>query len=1038
MTSTNASSRFGLSVPKRFLQIVYLGAAFCGSGLTVLCRAADATTIPASGGGTVTGIVTNKTTGNGLEGAIVAVPNLGLSTLVDNTGRFVLNNVPPGTHEVVVSYTGLDENKATVIVGSGQRVAHDFELSNAAYLLDTYRVAGEREGYAAGLTAQRNASNVKNVVSMDAYGNLPNLNATELVMRLPGVTFSDPGEEVVEGVSIRGQGLGSNTITIDGGQMASYSARNRQTRMTAFTGAMFESLELIKGQTPDQGADSLGGRVNFKTKSPLSMREKRRVNYTLSAVIAAPFTEQIPLREAHRMHPLFNVSYQEKFQAFGSEEANVAISVNAFYSENAFGYYETTRDFQQTNSTPAFLWDYRTRDNYNVRKQRSLNTKIDYRVSPNSKLSLSLIYSDAPEPMRRQYDTRAFAGSQTTVPSATTGVVPGFTDRVTTVQALPLAANANSGTTPTSLITQTSTLINRDQRLRHVILSGEHHLSWVDLDWASDLSRLRYRTLGGEGQLVNRIGAVPVIGPNGTAGSGTNTIVGPNGETGVGWILDRTQSDLYPRFIQNGGLDFTNPNNYRPQPNGLSSNSGDLDIDFIADVRGNATVPLPISLFTASLKSGFDVRDHVVSRMNVNRHRWNYIGTGALPSAPSILSWSEVKTGRHIPIWEAASFIRNGQPIDPSLWQEDRYFNEQNKYTGFERIQEKVYAAYVMTQGKVGNTGFLAGVRGERTDTEAQSFVRTRVQSTTAQQLADPVGAARADYANNFRTDADSYTQYFPSVHVFRNFTPNLKGRISWSTGFGRPAMNNALPTETVSETNQTVTVGNPGLLPQQAKNWDVTAEYYFKNSGVFSVGWFHKTIKDYIVSGVNVRTIGSGPDNGFAGQYEGFAELTTRNAGLAIASGWEVSYSQQLRFLPGLLKTLSVNANYSLMDTHGQFSGTQYLSNDTVSNFIPKTANLSLSWSYRKFDTRVLYNYSGRNLRGGANFAQPSRNIYMMSRETVNLGVGYQLRPNLKVQLDVQNFFNEPQTYYRGIPDQVQQYRLQPTKITVGMQGQF
>ena len=40
---------------------------------------------------------------------------------------------------------------------------------------------------------------------------------------------------------------------------------------------------------------------------------------------------------------------------------------------------------------------------------------------------------------------------------------------------------------------------------------------------------------------------------------------------GAGWILDRTESDLFPKFIRNGGPDFTNPANYRPTANGLTN-----------------------------------------------------------------------------------------------------------------------------------------------------------------------------------------------------------------------------------------------------------------------------------------------------------------------------------------------------------------------------------------------------------------------------------------------------------------------------------
>jgi hypothetical protein len=159
----------------------------------------------------------------------------------------------------------------------------------------------------------------------------------------------------------------------------------------------------------------------------------------------------------------------------GSQTENLAVSVNAFYSENAFGFYQTNRDYQQTNATPAYVWDYRTRDNYNNRKQRSLSTKWDYRLDQNNLFKLNLIYNDAPEPMRRQYTTRAFTGSQTSVPSLTgtaTGIIPGFTDRVTTVRAFTPAGNVTS--TVTEAIDVTATLINRDQRLRDFNLGGEH------------------------------------------------------------------------------------------------------------------------------------------------------------------------------------------------------------------------------------------------------------------------------------------------------------------------------------------------------------------------------------------------------------------------------------------------------------------------------------------------------------------------------------------------------------------------------------
>ncbi|MBI5382452.1 MAG: TonB-dependent receptor [Opitutae bacterium] len=995
-------------------------------------------TVPAHAAtGTITGIVTNKNTGNGLEGALISVPKYGLTTFVDNTGRYVLSGVPEGVHEITAAYTGLDTARASVTVNAGQPTTNDFILTSEIYTLEVFRVSGEREGNSAAIVAQRNADNVKNVVSMDAYGNLPNLNATELALRLPGVTFAGPGDEVVETISIRGMGVGSNTITIDGGLMSSFSAVNRQTRMTAFTGAMFESFEIIKGHTPDKGADSLGGTMNLRSRSPLSMRDKRRIAYTLSVSTAPSFTEQVPIRREHPTHPLVNATYQEKFSIFGSKTDNFAVAVNVFYSENAFGFYQTVRDFQQTNTSPAYLWDYRTKDNFNNRKQTSYTTKFDYRLSPNSKITLNLIYNDAPEPARRQYQHRAFAGSATTVPNATTsGVVPGWTDRVTTVRAVPTASNATSSTTPAAAIDMTTYLICREQRLRHADIAGEHKFNRLELDWAAVCSRTRYVMLGDEGTLNMRIGGVPFVGPKGGPGSATNNIVGPNGQTGVGWILDRTQDDLYPKFTQNGGLDFTDPRNYRPSVNGLTANAGEHRTHSVYDLRGNAKYLLPIEWATIFLKTGGDYRKQTVWNLQ-NVRRWSYLGTDPLPARNNIVMWDKLKTGRDLPVWEVTDFLREGQPINRSLWQEDVYYHESTLFINYYDIREEVLAGYLMAQGKIGGFGFVTGVRAEKTDNEVISYVKSRVGSTAAQQAADPVGAARADYEGNLRNKTGGYTKYFPSVHLNRNLRPNLKTRASWSTSFGRPSMLDMRATETVNETAQTLTVGNPSLFPQTASTWDLSLEYYYEPSGSISVNWFHKTIKDYIVTGQVDGVIGAGTDNGYGGQYSGFTKLTARNMGTAISSGWELSYLQQFRFLPGVFKGLSLNANTTIIDTHGNYGGNQYRTRDEVVGFIPRTGNLSLSWNYRKIGTRILYNYTAGHIRS-YNSTQPSRNIYMKKRELVNLGLTYRVRPNLTLQVDIANLFNEPQQYYIGIPSQMQQFLIQGTKITIGLQGQL
>jgi TonB-dependent receptor len=249
--------------------------------------------------------------------------------------------------------------------------------------------------------------------------------------------------------------------------------------------------------------------------------------------------------------------------------------------------------------------------------------------------------------------------------------------------------------------------------------------------------------------------------------------------------------------------------------------------------------------------------------------------------------------------------------------------------------------------------------------------------------------------------------------------------------------MTNLLPNESVNETNQTVTINNPSLLPQMAKNWDITLDYYFEPVGNLSVGWFHKTITDFIVTGIDAGIVAGGPDNGYNGEYEGFNRLTTANAGTAVVQGWEFSYQQQFTFLPGLLKGFSGSANYTVINTHGDFGGANNLRSGEVAGFIPKAANVSLSWRHRGFSTRVLYNFTGSHIATYSS-TSPALNLYRFDRNTVNLGVAYQLRPSLTLTCDVANLFNEPQQLYSGFANRTQDIILNFVTVTVGVSGRF
>ena len=178
-------------------------------------------------------------------------------------------------------------------------------------------------------------------------------------------------------------------------------------------------------------------------------------------------------------------------------------------------------------------------------------------------------------------------------------------------------------------------------------------------------------------------------------------------------------------------------------------------------------------------------------------------------------------------------------------------------------------------------------------------------------------------------------------------------------------------------------------------------------------------------------------------------------NAGRVYVQGWEFAYSQQFTFLPGPLKGLSALFNYSWTNQHGLGSaptpgGTPvlgrlptpttpavYFTRRDIANFIPAAANVSLAWRYRKFNTSLLYNFTGE-YPTSISVLNPALNQYRYSMKTLNVSAGYQYQPNLGFSVNASNILNEPQAWYVGYKDRMRRTTINFVTVTVGVNGRF
>ena len=78
------------------------------------------------------------------------------------------------------------------------------------------------------------------------------------------------------------------------------------------------------------------------------------------------------------------------------------------------------------------------------------------------------------------------------------------------------------------------------------------------------------------------------------------------------------------------------------------------------------------------------------------------------------------------------------------------------------------------------------------------------------------------------------------------------------------------------------------------------------------------------------------------------------------------------------------------------------------------------------------------RSIMDPKHYLYDRRDEFRYSMKTLNLGFGYQHRPNLGFTLDASNVLNEPQRWYNGYKDRMYRTTINFVTVTIGMNGRF
>jgi len=213
--------------------------------------------------GHLTGKVYGEQSGHVLSGAKVSIPAIGISTLTDRDGRYVLRRVPSGDYDLEVSMLGYEPRQVSVNLGSGQK-----ELP--VYLPEAYaggdRIFGTqaRGEQIRAYNRQKQAHQSRSVLGPEQRDRFGDYTVRDALIRVPGVQAGSNRE-----INLRGIGLHSYNVTLDGQRMATTGLGDRSVDLGMFSTDLIDELQVIRVVSPDMDAEALSGVVNLTTYQPV-------------------------------------------------------------------------------------------------------------------------------------------------------------------------------------------------------------------------------------------------------------------------------------------------------------------------------------------------------------------------------------------------------------------------------------------------------------------------------------------------------------------------------------------------------------------------------------------------------------------------------------------------------------------------------------------------------------------------------------------------------------------------------------------------
>ncbi len=847
-------------------------------------------------------------------------------------------------------------------------------------------VSGSRpiaESESAALEVQKNSDSLVSVAASDSVGRLPDQNIAQAASRLPGLAIErDQGQ--ARYISLRGAPNYWTTLSFDGINVV--SPEGRDARYDSIPSAIASQIVVSKAVTPDMPGETVSGNVNIVTRSAFDY-----AGLHVAGKAGMGFAELGDRKEYEGSLVLSN-----RFKA-GDGEIGVLVSGSYYHRDMITDNFEVDYERVAQDTRPGSgmrFWAHEAENKlYRLtRKNWSVSGRIDWQPDTDNTLSLRSVYTiftddEARDNYRFDLDDRQgdlvanTAACDTAInPTPTTS---GYADICT-------GNTQFKGTVYGIDIRQRSTLRAFRQSIFTNTLAGDHKF--------------------GDGWKLSWLG-------NYTQSKDDRSITGE-----TTWDSPSTRT-LRPTVA----YDFSDPNRSRLMLFNTLQLSNPTRFQAGTAVSAIDTFAKPLSSLT--VLDAVDTTNAYTAKLVVAREMGFLGGDATLKLGFQFDQRTKVVDESQILLNTAAQFTTIGIPTDYNQFSLDqaflgkipmdytfRYFDQEKMRAASEAakasfpftpntaniydVREQVYAGFLMGTIRYDWGSVIGGVRIEH--------VKNRgVAVATLGAVTGPV------------TASSSQTLAFPSLHVNYNIDDTKKLRLSFNTGAARADYDQLRPNVTVSDTNQSISGGNPAVKPERAWGVDAYLEWYIEPQGYLMAGVFYKKVQDVLYR--QTRTFGSDALNSNGIDRSGYAFTGITNGGDGRIYGFEAAAQLQLEpwteqlGLPAWMGGFGVSANLTLNDSEVTKPAIGAVPARKVR--LPGTSDVvyNLGAYYEKYGLSLRLQYQRRSTwqDGIADDLTDGGDTYWAADDELDFSARYAVTRNFEIYFDASNLLNKPGRRY-------------------------